>query len=58
MRLLKEDFQKDCKDMAVYFLGKILVRKLEDGSVLRGRIVETECYLGTEDKACHTYGGR
>ncbi|KAJ8976897.1 hypothetical protein NQ317_014068, partial [Molorchus minor] len=56
-RLVKEDFDKPCKDLAVYLLGKILVRKLEFGAVLKGRIVETECYLGGEDKASHSYNG-
>ncbi|XP_066249899.1 DNA-3-methyladenine glycosylase-like [Euwallacea similis] len=57
-RLITEDFNRECKDMALYFLGKILIRKLEDGRILKGRIVETECYLGNEDKASHSYGGR
>lgn len=37
------------------FAGKILVRKLENGTILKGRIVETESYLGAVDKASHTY---
>ncbi|KAL1518062.1 hypothetical protein ABEB36_001743 [Hypothenemus hampei] len=57
-RLLKEHFDKNCIDMANYLLGKILVRKLEDGTILKARIVETESYLGNEDKASHSYGGR
>jgi DNA-3-methyladenine glycosylase len=44
--------------MALYLLGKVLVRKLDNGSILKGRIVETECYLGGEDKASHSYNGR
>lgn len=36
-------------------LGKILVRKLEDGAILKGRIVETESYLGGNDKGSNTY---
>lgn len=58
IRLLKEDFDKECKVMALYFLGKLLVRKLDDGTILKGRIVETECYLGNEDKASQSYNGR
>ncbi|CAH1281818.1 unnamed protein product [Diabrotica balteata] len=57
-RLLKEDLDKSCKELALYLLGKILVRKLEDNIILKGRIVETESYLGGEDKASHSYNGR
>ncbi|XP_028151354.1 uncharacterized protein LOC114344732 isoform X2 [Diabrotica virgifera virgifera] len=57
-RLLKEDFDKSCKDLALYLLGKILVRKLQDNTILKGRIVETESYLRGEDKASHSYNGR
>ncbi|KAL6254761.1 hypothetical protein P5V15_014090 [Pogonomyrmex californicus] len=36
-------------------LRKVLVRYLENGTILKGRIVETEGYLGTVDKASHSY---
>jgi len=38
-------------------LGATLARELEDGRVLRGRIVEVEAYVGEEDKACHARAG-
>lgn len=57
-RLTKADLNLPCKQQAIYLLGKILVRKLDDGTLLKGRIVETECYLGGEDKASHSYNGR
>ncbi|KAJ8957525.1 hypothetical protein NQ318_020563 [Aromia moschata] len=57
-RLLKEDYTKSCKDLAVYLLGKTLIRQLENGELLKGKIVETECYLGGEDKASHSYNGK
>jgi DNA-3-methyladenine glycosylase len=39
-------------------LGCIVARRLPDGTVLRGRLVETEAYVGEEDKACHARAGR
>ncbi len=38
-------------------LGSILCRRV-DGLTLRGRIVETEAYVGEEDLACHARAGR
>ncbi|XP_060534802.1 DNA-3-methyladenine glycosylase-like [Cylas formicarius] len=52
------DLDIACQTMAFDFLGKILARRLDDGTVLRGRIVETECYPGGEDKASHSHNGR
>ncbi|XP_059476064.1 DNA-3-methyladenine glycosylase-like [Neocloeon triangulifer] len=57
-RLSDDFFDRPCQEVAVGLLGQTLVRQQEDGSQLRCRIVETECYLGVVDKACHTFGGR
>ncbi|XP_070811065.1 DNA-3-methyladenine glycosylase [Pituophis catenifer annectens] len=51
-------FDQPCIPLAKALLGQILVRKLPDGRELRGRIVETEAYLGGEDTASHSRGGR
>ena len=51
-------YDVSCIELAKGILGKILVRRLNDGTILKGRIVETECYLGGEDKASHSYNGR
>ena len=39
-------------------VGKLLVRTLPDGTVLRARITETEAYFGEGDTACHASHGR
>ena len=38
-------------------LGTTLCRRLDDGRVLRGRIVEVEAYVGVQDKASHARFG-
>ena len=45
-------------DVARALLGAVLHRRLDDGTLLAGRIVETEAYLGLEDAACHSFHGR
>lgn len=39
-------------------LGKLLVVPDETGARVSGMIVETEAYLGVEDRAAHSFGGR
>ncbi|XP_021942418.1 DNA-3-methyladenine glycosylase-like isoform X3 [Zootermopsis nevadensis] len=51
-------FDVPCEDLAKGLLGKILVRRLSDGTVLKGCIVETECYPGGEDKGSCSHNGR
>ncbi|XP_075035980.1 DNA-3-methyladenine glycosylase isoform X2 [Mixophyes fleayi] len=57
-RHLYNFYDKTCIQLAKSFLGQILVRRLPDGTELRGRIVETESYLGGEDEASHSRGGK
>lgn len=57
MRLDINFYQRDTRLVAEELLGKILVRKIGD-KLLKGRIVETEAYIGEIDKACHAYGGK
>ncbi|XP_050541131.1 DNA-3-methyladenine glycosylase-like [Daktulosphaira vitifoliae] len=57
-RLGLEFFNVPCEDLAKNLLGKVLVRQLEDGSIVKGRIVETESYLGGDDAASQSYGGK
>jgi DNA-3-methyladenine glycosylase len=48
----------DTVQLARDLLGKLLVVPNENGDRVSGMIVETEAYLGTADRAAHTYGGR
>lgn len=43
--------------VAEQLIGMVLVRNV-DGIETKGRIVETEAYIGPEDKGCHAYGNR
>lgn len=55
---LKQDFFKDpTLDLAKSLLGCLLVKETEEG-VAAGYIVETEAYMGPEDRAAHSYGNR
>lgn len=56
-RLTREFFTRDGITVARELLGKILVHETSLGTV-RGIITETESYMGEEDKASHTYGGK
>jgi DNA-3-methyladenine glycosylase len=51
-------YQRDTELVARELLGARLWRRLPDGTRLSGLIVETEAYLGMNDRACHTFGGR
>lgn len=51
-------FRRDAAKLSRALLGHILVRRLANGREIAGRIIETEAYLGIQDKAAHTYGGR
>ncbi|NFE82308.1 DNA-3-methyladenine glycosylase, partial [Clostridium sporogenes] len=57
MRLTRDFYAKDARVLAKELLGKVLVREI-DGIKLKGKIVETEAYIGAIDKASHAYGGR
>ena len=43
--------------VAKEMLGKFLVHKIAD-TMLAGKIVETEAYIGETDPACHAAGGK
>ena len=54
----REFFDRPCEELAVALLGCELVCRGESGEECRGEVVETEAYLGGEDKAAHSYKGR
>jgi DNA-3-methyladenine glycosylase len=45
-------------EVAPTLLSKLLVRRFDDGRMVRYRITEVEAYRGTEDRACHASKGR
>jgi len=57
MKLTREFYARETLQVAKELLGKILVHEV-NGVKLRGKIVETEAYIGSIDKACHAYGGK
>ncbi len=50
-------YQRPTLDVAWDLLGKILVHTTAEG-VVAVRLNEVEAYLGVDDPACHTFGGR
>lgn len=58
MDKLKRDFYlRNALIVAKDLLGKQLVHETQDYRIV-GRIVETEAYMGSIDKASHAYGGK
>ncbi len=57
---LKSEFyrRKDTIAVARDLLGKLVVVPDEKGRRISGMIVETEAYLGVNDRAAHSFGGR
>jgi DNA-3-methyladenine glycosylase len=47
-------FMINADELAPKLLGKILVRKIND-QIIKVKIVETEAYNGSIDRACHAH---
>ena len=51
-------YRRDTAEVARALLGCRLTRRLPDGTSRSVILVETEAYLGVEDRAAHTWNGR
>ena len=58
MTVEKNFFLRSATELAPSMVGLLLCRRFEDGTVVKARITETECYFGEEDTACHAHKGR
>ncbi|MCR1971211.1 DNA-3-methyladenine glycosylase [Clostridium cochlearium] len=57
MKIKRMFYARSALEVAKDLLGKTIVHKV-DGVTLKGKIVETEAYIGAIDKASHAYGGK
>ncbi|AXF54996.1 DNA-3-methyladenine glycosylase [Salicibibacter kimchii] len=56
-KLPRAFFQQPTLEVANALIGKYLVKQQADEQLI-GKIVEVEAYIGPDDRAAHTYGGR
>ncbi len=56
-KLRRAFYAREAEALAHDLIGAILVHRL-DGAERRGRVVETEAYVGCHDLACHAAKGR
>jgi len=56
-RLPRSFYTRPTLKVAKELLGKYIVRKIGNKN-LEGKIIETEAYIGPQDKASHAYGGK
>ena len=57
MKLGRDFYMGDTLETGKMLLGKVIVSNI-GGKCVKARIVETECYIGPDDKAAHSYGGK
>ncbi|MGV9173360.1 MAG: DNA-3-methyladenine glycosylase [Promethearchaeia archaeon] len=56
-QIKRDFFSQDTKQVAKDLLGNFLIRKTDEGEMV-AKIIETEAYVGPDDKACHAYGNK
>ncbi len=54
-RIGKNFYLQPAVDLAKKLLGKYILRRDKNGRIIKGRIIETEAYIGPQDKAAHSY---
>ncbi|MDY3846188.1 MAG: DNA-3-methyladenine glycosylase [Eubacteriales bacterium] len=57
-RLGYDFYRRHATEIAPSLIGKYLCRRLDDGTLVRAKITETECYFGEDDTACHAHKGK
>lgn len=57
MKLDRSFYRRETLTVAKELLGKVIV-SCKDDTYVSGRIVETEAYIGPDDAAAHTFGGK
>ena len=57
MIIEKEFYKKSALEVAPELLGLTLVHITNEG-ITKGKIVEVEAYMGTKDRAAHSYSGK
>ena len=57
MRIPPSLFQLPATELAPLLIGKLLCRRTKS-NIMRLRILETECYFGEDDSACHAHRGK
>lgn len=58
IRIGYDFYRQRATEVAPALIGKYLCRRLDDNTVIRKRITETECYFGEDDTACHAHKGK
>lgn len=57
VRIKRDFYLKSAEKTAQNILGKYIVRK-DGNKLLKGKIIETEAYVGPQDRASHAFGNK